>query len=129
RSNPNRMEAFVKFLIYSHVAAGAISLITAPVAMAVAKGGRVHRIAGKISFWSMVYLFVSALILGTYHWKPFLLMVSVLSFYLVYSGYRTLYQKQLHLGKGVKWFGWVVASVCGVFMAGSLAGSVYLMAT
>lgn len=122
------MEALFKFLIFSHVAGGIISLLTAPVAMSVAKGGNAHRITGKIFFWSMIYIFITAVILGIAHARIFLLMVSVLSFYLVYSGYRTLYQKQVYKGKGVKWFDWVVASVCGVFMTGSLAWSVYLMA-
>lgn len=121
------METFIKFLIFSHVTAGAISLISAPISMVVAKGGSVHRVAGKIFFWSMVYIFVSAIILGTYHWRPFLLMVSVLSFYLVYSGYRTLYQKQIHLGKGVNWYDWLVAAVCGIFMLSFLIWSVDLM--
>lgn len=75
----------------------------------------------------MVYIFISAIILGTYHWKPFLLMVSVLSFYLVYSGYRTLYQKQIHLGKDVKWYDWVVATACGIFMLSFLIWSIDLM--
>lgn len=44
------MATLIKFLIYSHVVAGAISLISAPVSMAVFKGGNVHRIAGKIFF-------------------------------------------------------------------------------
>jgi hypothetical protein len=121
------MEAFVKFLIFSHVTAGAVSLITAPVAMAVAKGGKTHRLSGKIFFWSMVYIFVSAVILGIYHWKPFLLMVAVLSFYLVYSGYRTLHQKQIHSGKGVKWYDWFIAATSGAFMLSFLIWSVDLM--
>lgn len=121
------MEAFIKFLIFSHVAAGVISLVAAPVSMAVAKGGVAHRISGKIFFWSMVYIFVSAAILGTYHWKPFLLMVSVLSFYLVYSGYRALYQKQINLGKGVQWYDWAVAAACGLFMLVFLIWSVDVM--
>lgn len=95
--------------------------------MSVAKGGNVHRIAGKVFFWSMVYIFASAIVLGTYHWKPFLLMVSVLSFYLVYSGYRTLYQKQIHFGKGIEWYDWVVAAACGVYMLGFLIWSVDLL--
>jgi hypothetical protein len=121
------MQTLIKFLIFSHVAAGAISLISAPISMGVAKGGKAHRIAGKVFFWSMVYIFVSALVLGTYHWKPFLLMVSVLSFYLVYSGYRTLYQKQIHLGRGVMWYDWTVAAACGVFMLAFLVWSIDLM--
>lgn len=121
------METLIKFLIFSHVTAGIISLITAPVSMAVAKGGTAHRVAGKIFFWSMFYIVISALVLGTYHWKPFLLMVSVLSFYLVYSGYRALYQKQLHLGKGVAWYDWAVAVACGLFMLAFLIWSIDLM--
>lgn len=121
------MEILIKFLIFSHVAAGAISLISAPVSMAVVKGSKAHPVSGKIFFWSMVYIFVSAVILGTYHWKPFLLMVSVLSFYLVYSGYRTLYQKQIHLGKGVQWYDWAIAGVCALFMLSFLIWSVDLM--
>lgn len=121
------METFIKYLIFSHVAAGGISLLTAPTSMVVAKGGKAHRVSGKVFFWSMVYIFVSALVLGTYHWKPFLLMVSMLSFYLVYSGYRTLYQKQIQLGKGVRWYDWTVAALCGIFMLGFLIWSVELM--
>lgn len=121
------METLIKFLIFSHVAAGCISLVAAPVSMAVAKGGNAHRVSGKIFYWSMVYIFVSAIILGTYHWKPFLLMVSVLSFYLVYTGNRTLSQKQLHLGKGVTVYDWMVAASCGVFMLAFLVWSVTLM--
>ncbi|MBL7839869.1 MAG: hypothetical protein JNJ75_07010 [Cyclobacteriaceae bacterium] len=121
------METVIKFLIFSHVAAGAVSLITAPIAMVVVKGGSAHRVSGKIFLWSMVYIFVSAVILGTYHWKPFLLMVSVLSFYLVYSGTRTLHQKQVHLGKGVMWYDWAVGVVCGLFMLAFLAWSIELM--
>ena len=49
-----------------------------------------HRTLQKISasLSSLVHgvYFVSAIILGTYHLKPFLLMVSVLAFLPVYSG-------------------------------------------
>jgi uncharacterized membrane protein len=121
------MELLFKPLIFSHVAAGIVSLLTAPVAMTVAKGGKVHRFAGKIFFWSMVWIFISALVLGIVHWKPFLLMVSVLSFYLVYSGYRTLYQKQVVIGKNVLWYDWTVAAACGVFMLSFLVWGITLV--
>ena len=121
------METLIAFFKYSHIAAGGISLISGPAAMIAAKGGRSHRLWGKIFLWSMVYIFVSAIILGSYHWKPFLLMVSVLSFYLVYSGTRTLHQKQVHLGKGVMWYDWAVGFVSGLFMLAFLAWSINLM--
>lgn len=121
------MDMVLKLFVFSHVMAGVVSLVTAPIAMAVSKGGKAHRISGKIFFWSMVWIFISALVLGITHWKPFLLMVSVLSFYLVYSGYRTLDQKQLSQGKGVEWYDWAIAIGCALCMLSFLAWSVYLM--
>lgn len=52
-------------------------------------------------------------------------MVSVLSFYLVYSGYRTLYQKQPVIGKNVLWYDWAVAAACLIFMLSCLGWGVY----
>lgn len=119
------MDNLIKLIIFSHVAAGMVSLVAAPVAMAVSKGGVAHRFAGKIFFWSMVWIFLTAIVLGIVHWKPFLLMVSVLSFYLVYSGYRTLYQKQVVIGKNVLWYDWAIAGACGMFMLSFLSWGVY----
>ena len=119
----------MKFLTYTHIFAGALSLIVAPIAMAVLKGGKAHRLFGKIFFWSMTWIFVSAVILSIYKWKPFLLMVSVLSYYLAVSGYRTLYQKQLSSGKGVMWYDWVAAIATGLFMLGFAGWGIYMLST
>ena len=108
----------MKFLTYTHILAGALSLIVAPIAMSVLKGSRAHRVFGKIFFWSMTWIFFSAVILSIYKWKPFLLMVSILSYYLAVTGYRTLYQKQLSAGKGVIWYDWAAAIATGLFMIG-----------
>ncbi|HEY5823329.1 MAG TPA: hypothetical protein VIT44_03130 [Cyclobacteriaceae bacterium] len=108
-----------KILTYSHILAGILSLVVAPIAMAVSKGGRVHRLSGKIFFWAMTWIFITAVILSAYYkWIPFLLMVSVLSYYLTVSGYRTLYQKQLSSGKGVLWYDWLAVIATGLFMLG-----------
>ncbi len=117
----------MKSLTYTHIIAGALSLIVAPIAMAVLKGGKAHRLFGKIFFWSMTWIFVSAVILSVYKWKPFLLMVSVLSYYLAVSGYRTIYQKQLSSGKGVMWYDWLAAIATAVFMLGFAGWGVYLL--
>jgi len=116
-----------KLLTYSHILAGALSLVVAPIAMAVSKGGRIHRLSGKIFFWAMTWIFVTAIFLSVYYkWIPFLLMVSVLSYYLTVSAYRTLYQKQLSNGKGVLWYDWLAVIVTGLFMLGFAAWGIYL---
>lgn len=116
----------IKILTYSHILAGAISLIVAPVSMSVLKGGKAHRLTGKIFFWAMTWIFITAVILSINSWKPFLLMVSVLSYYLNVSGYRTLYQKQLHMGKGVMWYDWLAVIISGLFMIGFAGWGIYL---
>ena len=115
----------MKFLTYSHILAGIISLIVAPIAMTVVKGGPVHRLFGKIFFWCMVYIFVTAIILGLAHDKLFLVMVSVLSFYLAFTGYRTLAHKQI--SKNVRWYDWAVTIGAGLFMLGFGAWGAYLL--
>lgn len=117
----------MKFLTYSHIIAGALSLIVAPIAMVVLKGGKAHRLSGKLFFWAMTWIFVSAVILSVYKWKPFLLMVSVISYYLAVSGYRTLFQKQLSQGKGIKWYDWLAAIATALFMLGIAGWGVYLL--
>jgi uncharacterized membrane protein len=116
-----------KILTYSHILAGILSLVVAPIAMAVSKGGRIHRLSGKIFFWSMTWIFITAVILSVYYkWIPFLLMVSVLSYYLTISGYRTLYQKQLSSGRGVLWYDWLAVIATGLFMLSFAGWGIYL---
>jgi len=94
-------------LIYSHIAAGSISLVAAPIAMVVVKGGKSHVLWGKIFFWCMAWIFISATVLSIVNGSMFLLLIGVFSFYNVWSGYRALAHKQVHLGKGVTWYDWL----------------------
>lgn len=89
----------VPWLLGIHVTAGGIALFVAPMAMVTHKGGNWHRRWGKIFFYGMIVVCATAIILGILHPKNFwLVLVAVFSFYLVASGYRSLYLKQLHKG-------------------------------
>jgi hypothetical protein len=121
------MKPFILYLTYTHIAFGILSLLVAPIAMTVVKGGRVHRVWGKIFFWSMVWICFSAIIISLYKWIPFLLLIAIFSFYASFVAYRALYQKQLYLGKGVKWYDWVMAVVAGVFMISFVGYGVYVL--
>ena len=112
------MEQIIKTLTYSHVFAGIISLVVAPIAMVVEKGGNTHRLWGKVFFWCMTWICITAIILSAYNWNPFLLLIAVFSYYSVFVGYRSLYMKQLHKGKGVEWFDWIATGVAGLFNVG-----------
>jgi hypothetical protein len=78
---------------WSHVAAGIMALVIAPVAMFVRKGGATHRRWGKVYFWAMATIFATALIMLVFKPVIFLLAVAVLSFYAALAGYRVLNRK------------------------------------
>ncbi|MBK8581090.1 MAG: hypothetical protein LKM36_08840 [Flavobacteriales bacterium] len=89
----------VPWLLGIHATAGGIALVVAPLAMMTHKGGDWHRRWGKVFFYGMIVVCATAITLGILHPKNFwLALVAVFSFYLVASGYRSLYLKKLHKG-------------------------------
>ena len=97
----------LRALLALHIACGAVAFLCAPVALATAKGGRVHRRWGKIYFWAMAGVAVTALVLSFALPIYFLAMVAVFSFYSAFAAYRVLYLKDMFKGarpKAVDWF-------------------------
>lgn len=120
------MESLFKVFLITHIVAGGVSFIVAPAALIVKKGAAAHALWGKIFFGCMTVVFLTALFLSTYHWTPFLLALAVFSYYNVISGYRSLYHKQLHNGRGLTWIDWVSMSVSLLFNFGFLVYGVYM---
>jgi len=77
-----------------HIGTGGIALVVAPLAMATVKGGRAHRMWGKVYFWAMAAVSLSAAIIAI--WRPlvFLGLLSIFSFYSAFRGYRILTLKK-----------------------------------
>lgn len=84
----------INALRWLHVGAGCVGLFAAPVAMMTLKGGQTHRRFGKIYFWSMLAVAGSALVMAIHRFNPFLLILSIFSFYMALSGYRVLFRKK-----------------------------------
>ncbi len=103
--------AWFKSLLGVHIAAGASAFVMAPLALLTAKGGKAHRRWGKIYFWSMAVVAVTAIILALYRPILFLALVAVFSFYAAFSAYRVLFHKNLTKGEKVTWPDWVAAIV------------------
>ncbi len=109
------MEQLFTIVTYTHIAAGMLSLVAAPVALAVAKGAAAHRRWGKIFFYCMTWIFISATTLSLYKGNLFLLLIGVFSYYNVVSGYRALYHKNLHRGGKAALVDWVALVVAAGF--------------
>ena len=98
-------------LIFTHVGAGITALIFAPLAMLTQKGGSAHRRWGRVYFWAMFVIFVSALALLVVRPNVFLFIISILSFYGAFTGVRALRRKHPERGERAALLDWVAASV------------------
>lgn len=81
-------------MVVVHVGAGGVALVAGPVAMFSGKGGKRHRGAGKVFFYAMLVIFVTALALSAWRFHYFLVGLAFLSFYCAFTGVRVLRLKR-----------------------------------
>jgi hypothetical protein len=98
-------------LVVMHVGAGFTALVVAPVAMLTRKGSGVHKRWGRVYFWAMLAIFVTALLLLLYRPNVFLTFISVLSFYSALSGVRALKRKNPAQGQDAGALDWGAAAI------------------
>ena len=103
------MDALIRVALWIHILAGTVALFVAPGALLTVKGGLAHRRWGKIYFWTMTVVAVTALGVGYWRSRIFLVLVAVFSFYAALSGYRVLYRKRAELGQRATAFDWSAA--------------------
>jgi hypothetical protein len=73
-----------------HFAAGLVAIVTGTIALAVAKGGRLHKQSGLVFTWAMVVLGLMAAGIGTYENRPGQVFAGLLAAYLVFSAMTTV---------------------------------------
>ncbi|MGA7318002.1 MAG: DUF2306 domain-containing protein, partial [Silvibacterium sp.] len=93
--DPLWMHAFLAV----HIAAGSGAFVLAPLALVTAKGGKAHRLWGKIYFWCMTVVACTALVMALYRPVLFLAIVAIFSFYSAFVAYRVLGQKAAWKGE------------------------------
>jgi hypothetical protein len=73
-----------------HFAAGLVAIVTGTIALAVAKGGRLHKQSGLVFTWAMVVLGLTAAGIGTHENRPGQVFGGLLAAYLVCSAMTTV---------------------------------------
>src|ERR1700739_1471844 len=102
---------YLRDLLTLHISCGVLAFVCAPVALATAKGGKMHRRFGKIYFSAMAGVAVTALILSFALPVYFLALGAVFSFYSAFAAYRVLYLKDMYKGAQPKAVDWLAAVV------------------
>ncbi len=104
-------------LLAVHIAAGSISLASAGVALATAKGGRWHVLAGRVYAVGMTVVFVTAVPLAVLGGSIFLFLIALFSFYLVFAGWRFARNRQRR-AHPADWFAVAAIGITGLAMWG-----------
>lgn len=109
-----------KALIISHVVAGATTLLSGLMAAFVCKkGGKLHRQVGSVFYWSMFWIFISAILLISFvRFSAFLMVIAVFSWYLTFSGVRVLKLKKTLKPLPIDWAAAIITMVFGLFSIG-----------
>lgn len=108
------MELFIKILVILHVSAGCGALISGAIAMILKGNTPKHRIAGKVYFWNMTFIFVSGLYLAVHRNSLFFVFISFFVYHNLISAYRSLKLKQLHKGQAVETLDWAIEIMAGM---------------
>jgi uncharacterized membrane protein len=117
------LESFMTFIRVIHIVAGIGCLSFGLGAMLTNKGGIRHRLLGKIYFWCMFTIFVTAIPITLYKDNIFFFFIGFLSFYPAMAGYRVLFQKKLNQGQKPLWYDYVIIySTLIVMLAGFYIG-------
>lgn len=107
-------------LFYTHAIAGAVMLVSGMGAIGAKKGGKVHRMSGKVYAWATAVVGVTGFIIAFQKNNDFLLATSVFVVYMMGTAYRSLYLKQLHKNVRTAPLDWTI-------MAGAAGAAGYLL--
>jgi uncharacterized membrane protein len=78
-----------------HIAAGGVSLLAGTLAVSSRKGGKIHRLAGKVFYLAMLLVVASALFISLKTNNTFLFCIGIFSLYQNVSGRRVLRNKTM----------------------------------
>jgi hypothetical protein len=104
----------MKMLLFIHAAAGTLALVIAPLAMLASKGSDAHRRWGKVFFYAMSVVVVTAIIAGIVRPNILMALVALFSFHMLASGYRALYLKKLHEGQRMQRWDYILQGSAAV---------------
>ncbi|MFC0185205.1 hypothetical protein SAMN04515674_112138 [Pseudarcicella hirudinis] len=113
------METFLKFVLYFHILCGFLALVTGLVPLIAKKGGKTHIVAGKIYYWAMFGVAITAILRFKFEVRLiFLACIAVFSFYNTFTGIRLIGMKKEIVASSIDWFGAWLAFVCSFAMIG-----------
>lgn len=106
--------AFYSFFLLLHVLTGSLGLLSGSINLILKKGSKIHKTIGRVFVFSMISTALIALLLCFLKTNFFLLIIGVFTLYLVGTGQRYLYMKNLSRGGKPKIVDWLLSSAMGI---------------
>lgn len=102
------MKTFITVSLIIHVFAGSVALLSGAGAILFRKRVKIHRQFGKIYFWCMSVVFITALYVSVYKQNYVLLFIAIFTYHACLTAYRSLKLKKLHAGQKPLFADWLI---------------------
>ena len=107
-------------ILILHIVSGFLALGCGAIAIVAKKGKWMHVRSGRIYFWSMMWVAITAIYLSVANTIPFLFLIAIFSFYLTWTGYRSVYWKNKCLPLVIQWFDTTLSHITALFGVGMI---------
>ena len=115
------MELIIRIAIIIHIIAGIGALLSGAIAFGLRKNTPKHKPVGKIYFWCMTVVFITAMIVSVAKSLLFLFLIGIFSYYSTIIAYRSLRLKNLHKGQKPLKIDWFIEITAGLTFLGMVA--------
>jgi len=103
----------MKGMLIIHVMAATIALLSGALAIILKSNTPKHRPVGRIYFWSMTVIFITATFISVVKNLQFLFFIGIFTYYATLIAYRALKLKKLHQGQKPHAIDWVIEAMAG----------------
>ncbi|NBG65555.1 DUF2306 domain-containing protein [Acidiluteibacter ferrifornacis] len=110
------METILNFSLIIHIISGFTALTSGLIVFILKKGNKQHKKIGRVFFYAMLMVIVSALLISVLKQNLFLFMIAIFSLYMNYSGYRSIQNKTLKPNS----LDWIVLGIGALNMIGMI---------
>lgn len=114
------MGQLVKGMLVLHVISAGIALVSGALAIAFKSNTPKHKPVGRVYFWSMTIVFITATFISVVKQLQFLLLIGIFTYYATLIAYRALRLKNLHKGQKPHLMDWGIEAIAGLTFSGML---------
>lgn len=114
------MQTFIHFTLIIHVIAATGALISGALAIILKSNTPRHKPVGRIYFWCMTGVFITATFISVVKHLQFLFLIGIFTYYATVIAYRALKLKNLHKGQKPHLMDWIIEAIAGLTFLGMI---------